>query len=160
MLKRLQGIDCNRLHYNVRLRVDNIPTAAKWTSNAIKTTEIQFKQSFYSPQSHLSHRLSSHVSVDWISVDLYLTRQFSPGSPVSSLVKNRYKPWSQDTLLLTGPSSSNNWIGNPVKISLKIINRALISYLSRQKDVDIFLDNTRNKFVGFQLRGWVRNFCF
>ena len=23
----------------------------------------------------------------------------------------------------------------------------------RQKDVDIFLDNTRNKFVGFQLRG-------
>ena len=23
----------------------------------------------------------------------------------------------------------------------------------RQKDVDVFLDNTRNKFVGFQLRG-------
>lgn len=79
------------------MTVHNIPTAGKSVTNsAIKTTEIQFKRSFYSPQSHLPHRLSLHV--DEISVDLYLTREFSPRSLVSSLVKYRYKPRSQDAL--------------------------------------------------------------
>ena len=134
----------------------NIPTAGKSVTNsAIKTTEIQFKRSFSSPQSHLPHRLS--LRVDEISVDLYLTREFSPRSLVSSLVKNRYKPRSQDALH-DSAVRRNNWIGNSVKTTLKIIDRAFFSYLSRQKDVDIFLDNTRNKFVGFQLRGWVRSF--
>lgn len=31
----------------------------------------------------------------------------------------------------------------------------LFGFFYRQKDVDVFLDNTRNKFVGFQLRGSV-----
>ena len=62
---------------------------------------------------------------------------------------DRFYPWLMIFSILTATCLTNciYWC---CKGKLEVDH-----FLYRQKDVDVFLDNTRNKFVGFQLRGWV-----